>query len=65
MKKQIVQYTHESVRLRKEIVNRLRNECDITRQTMSGFTEIAIMEKIERNHFAGNPVTWRNMETKS
>jgi hypothetical protein len=62
MGKQKIQFTHESVRIRKEILQRLKDETAITRQTLSGFVEIAIMEKIERNHFAENPVTWRNMQ---
>jgi hypothetical protein len=68
MAKQKVQYTHKTLKVRSEVWERAISETELTRQTLSGFVEIAIMEKIERNHFAENPVTWRsmqNIETKS
>lgn len=48
MKKQKVNYTHESVKLDAGVVQSVRDEIKITRQSICGFIELAIIEKIER-----------------
>jgi len=48
MAKQKVQYTHESLRVRAEILDTVRSHVKNTRQSMCGFVELAITEKINR-----------------
>lgn len=48
MAKQKVQYTHESVKLNADSVALVRDEVKKTRQSICGFIELAITEKLQR-----------------
>jgi hypothetical protein len=50
MAKQKVQYTHESVRISAGHAAKVRSQIVKTRQSICGFIEIAIDEKLEREN---------------
>jgi hypothetical protein len=45
---QKIQITHTSVRIRRDVLDKLREHTIESRHTLAGFTELAILEKIER-----------------
>lgn len=51
MAKQKVQYTHESVRVQKNVLDNVRSHVSKTKQSMSGFVEIAINERLQKDSF--------------
>ena len=48
MAKQKAQYTHESVRISADHANKVREQIIRTRQSICGFIELAIDEKLSR-----------------
>jgi len=41
-------FTHESLRVRCEVLQKIREHVAVSKHTMTGFAEIAILEKLER-----------------
>lgn len=48
MAKQKVQHTHKSVRVQREVLDSIIDHVSKTRQTISGFIELAVDEKLQR-----------------
>lgn len=66
MAKKKGQYTHQSLRVRTDILDKIRTHVTNTRQSMAGFAEIAIQEKINRDKDTGFPTLdrWNEMDKK-
>lgn len=41
-------FTHESLRVRCEVLQKIREHVAVSKHTMTGYAEIAILEKLER-----------------